>query len=423
MFNYSTVVTGLDGLIGFKNAKDPNIPNLDSGITASSSGLYFSDFHPLINTDNLEGIAVDYDGANYDIYSGTATYDISDYVIASDIAWISKTAGNAGNTPATGTYWKTSFSDWLLEKRNSSLNKLLARLSIHKKLSGNTKTYLDNVQLFDGTSRNGDTIAASGRFVGFQIELKKANNIMAVIDRIGLRFTQKQTNLTLYMFHSSRNTAVATATVSTTTGYNFEWKSPGSDWVLPYVNYSNNIDAGGKWYIGYFEADISGNAINKNYDFSSGGCGSCGGEVNYFNLWSKYLDVRPIEVTSLNGTDLFDLSNVGIQWTQNYGLNLAISVKSDFSEMAINNKNLFIDPWGKQFAKDMLDEMAYNSNVRINTKEANAEIKALQALTGAEGVKGLEEQLEDSINALAHDFAGISPVLPKEGRGIQYGAL
>ena len=378
----------------------------------------------MVNTDYLEAIAIDYDGANYSSYSGTATYDTGDYVISSDIAWMSKTDDNSGNTPAKGTYWKTAFSDWLDEKKWASLNKLLAKLSIHKKLAKNTKTYLDNVQLFDGTSRNADTIAASGRFVGFQLELKKANNIKAVIDRIGLRFTQAQTDLTLYLFHSSRNTAVATATVSTTAGYNFEWKSPGSDWVMPYVDYSNNIDAGGKWFVGYFEADITGNALNKNYDFSSGGCSGCGGaDPYYFNLWSEYLTVKPIEVTTLNETDLFDLSNIGIQWTQNYGLNLALSVQADFTEMAINNKTLFTDPWGKQFATDMLEEMAYNSNTRINSKEKSAEIMALQALTGTEGVKGMVGQLEDSINALAEDFAGISSVLPKEGKGVQYGAI
>ena len=107
MFNYSTIKTGFDGLIGFKDAKDPDIPDLDASITSTSSGLYFSDFHPMVNTDYLEAIAIDYDGANYSSYSGTATYDTGDYVISSDIAWMSKTDDNSGNTPAKGTYLKT----------------------------------------------------------------------------------------------------------------------------------------------------------------------------------------------------------------------------------------------------------------------------------------------------------------------------
>jgi len=426
MFDYSTIKTGFDGLIGFRSAKDPGIPNLDTGLTASSSGLYFSDFCPLVNTENLEAILLDSDGYDYDTYSGAATYSTGDYVISSNIAWVSKENSNVGNTPAVGDHWETALSVELEEKKNSALNKLLNKLTTHKKLSGNTKTYLSNVQLFDGTSSNGDTIAASGRFVGFQIELKKANNIKATVDRIGLRFTQAQSDLTLYLFHSSRNTAIATATVSTSTGYNFEWKTP-SEWDLSYVDYADNIDAGGKWYIGYFEADISGNAINKNYDFSSGGCGSCGGaDEYYFNLWSQYLTVRPIEVVSsdLNGTDLFDVSKVGIQWTQNYGINVAFSVKSDFTEMAVNNKNLFVQSWGLQFSADMLNEMAYNANARINTRESNVEAaRALEALSGVEGVKGISQQLEESITGLAVDFAGISPVLPKEGKGLRYGAL
>ena len=420
MFNYSTVKTGLSGLIGFKNPRDPNIPNIDTGLTSSTSGRYFDGFHPMLTTDNLEKIAPDFDGFGYDSYSGTATYSSGDYALSSNIAWQSKTDANVGNTPAVGTYWQTGFSDWLDEAYDLSIDKIVSRLEVHKKLAHAGKTYLDNVQLFDGTSRNGDTITAAGRFVGFELELKKFNNMKAVVDRIGLRFTQAQTNLTLYLFHSSRNTAVATATVSTSTGYNFEWKTPTS-WDLPYVDYSNNIDAGGKWYVGYFEADITGNAINKSYDFASGGCSGCN-EIDYFNLWSKYVTVKPIEVSSLNGTDLFDVSNVGYNWSTTWGLNLALSVKTDLSEMAVNNKNLWVDTLGKQFAVDMLETMAYSSNDRINTHAVNAS-QALIALQGPEGTKGMATQLEESINGLAEDFAGISQILATEGKGIRSGAI
>jgi len=422
MFNYSTVKTGLSGLIGFKSARDPAIPALDSGLTSTVSGLYMSDFHPMLDTDNLEASVYDYDGRDYETYDPSVTYTAGSYVKSADIAWVAKEA-TKGNSPAAGTYWKTAFSDYLDTAYDSSINKLLARLSIHKKLSQSGKTYLDNVQLFDGTSRNEDTISASGRFVGFEIQLKKYNNIKATVDRIGLRFTQAQTDLTLYLFHSSRNTAVATCTISTTVGYNFEWSTPSS-WDLSYVDYTNNIDAGGKWYVGYFEADITGNAINKNYDFSSSPCSSCGStDEYYFNLWSKYMRVRPIEVSTLNGTDLFELSDVGISWSENWGINLAFSVKTDLTEMAVNNKTLFTDPLGKQFAVDMLETMAYNTNARVNNRETNNELVALQALAGGEGQKGMTAQLEDSINALAEDFAGISRAVPREGRGVTYGAI
>jgi len=420
MFNYSTLKTGFAGLIGFKNSRDPNIPKLDSGLTSTLSGLYMSDFHPLLNTDNLEGISFNYTG--YDAHSLTATYNTGDYAISSDISWVSKTDANVGNAVAVGTYWKTGLSEWFLDSYNASLNKLIARLSVHKKLAGASKTYLDNVQLFDGTSHNSDTITTSGRFVGFELELKKYNNVKAVVDRVGLRFTQAQTDLTLYLFHSSRNTAIATATVSTNTGYNFEWKTPS--WELPYVDYSGNTDAGGKWYVGYFEDDISGNAINRSYDFSSAPCNGCGGsDESYYNLWSKYVTIKPIQVSTLNGTDLFDISKVGYNWTQTWGLNLALSVKTDFTEMAVNNKMLWVDPLGKQFAVDMLETMAYSGNTRINTKAANGELMALQALTGAEGVKGMSELLEESLRGLAEDFANISPVLSTERKGITYGAI
>lgn len=423
MFNYSLIASAFAGQIGIRNPNDPDIPNLDTSLTSSNSGLYMDDFHPMIMTDNLEAIAPDFDGFDYDSFSLTPTYSIGDNVISKEIAWKSKVDDNVNHTPAVGTYWETCFSDWLKDRYNTSINKMLNELSVHKKVIQNTQTYIDNVQLFDSTSRRGDTITSASRFVGFEIELKKYNNIKAVIDRIGLRFTQKQ-DFTLYLFHSSRDTAIGTCAITTTNGYDFEWKTP-SEWELNYVNYSGNTDAGGKFYIGYFETDITGSAINKNYDFSGAPCVGCNSiDSDYFNLWSKYITVRPIEVANgnLNGTDLFDLSSLVYSWTKTWGLNIAISVKTDFTQMVINNKDLFTDPLGKRFAVDMISTMAYDANVRINDKVANGELKATEVLQGLDNFDGMAKRYTKAIDALAQDFT-ITPVLPQERRGVRYGAI
>lgn len=424
MFTKSTVITGMRGQIGFRNPNDPNIKNLDSGLTSSTSGRYMDDFHPLCNTDNLEAVAPDFDGMNYDTYISTATYALGSKVSASDYAWLSKVADNVGNTPAVGTYWKTSFSGWLSDKYDSAVNGILYDLENNKKISKTTKSYLDSVHLFDGTRRFSDTVVKSSRFVGFELELKPYNNIKATIDRIGLMFTSAQTDLTLHLFHSSSVTAIATATVSTTTANKFEWKDPS--WNLSYVDYTNNIESEGKWYIGYFEADISGNAINKIYDWESGPCDSCGGyDRTYYNLWSKYVRVRSIEVVNgdLNGTNLFDVEKVTYSFTETWGLNLAISVKTDFTEMALNNKSLFVNPIGLRFSRDMIRQMTFAADSRFGTRASNVESKALTALAGEEGISGIETDYMRSIEALSEDFAGISPVLPEKRKGVRYGAI
>jgi len=424
MFTKSTVITGMRGEIGFRNPNDPNIQDLDSGLTSSTSGVYMDDFHPLCNTDNLEAIAPDFDGMNYDTFIVTATYALGDKVSANDFAWMSKVAANVGNTPAVGTYWKTSFSGWLLDKYDGTVGKVLFDLENNKKVSDTTKTYLESVHLFDGTRRFSDTVVKSSRFVGFELELKPYNNIKATIDRIGLMFTSAQTDLTLYLFHSSSETAIATATVSTTTANKFEWKDPS--WNLSYVDYTNNIESEGKWFIGYFEADISGNAINKIYDWDSGPCDSCGGhDRTYYNLWSKYVRVKSIEVANgdLNGTNLFDVEEVTYSFTETWGLNLAMSVKTDFTEMALNNKSLFVNPIGLRFNMDMIRQMTFAADSRFGSRASNVESKALTALSGEGGIEGIEAEYRKSIEALAEDFADISPVLPERKRGFKYGAI
>ena len=84
MFNKSSVRSGLFGLLGFRDTDDPDHGDLLSTLTASSSGQYYSDYHPLITFDNLYSIAPNYDGYNYDTFSATATYATGDFAKYAD---------------------------------------------------------------------------------------------------------------------------------------------------------------------------------------------------------------------------------------------------------------------------------------------------------------------------------------------------
>jgi hypothetical protein len=72
---------------------------------------------------------------------------------------------------------------------------------------------------------------------------------------------------------------------------------------------------------------------------------------------------------------------------------------------------------------DMIRQMTFAADSRFGSRASNVESKALTALSGEGGIEGIEAEYRKSIEALAEDFADISPVLPERKRGFKYGAI
>lgn len=427
MFNISTLKSSLIGLIGFRDSADDSIAKIDTNLLTSSSGQYWDDFHPLLLTDSLYYASPNFEGMNYTTYSGATAAD-GDKVIYSGIAWESMVGSNTA-TPSVGTLWETCFSLWLRDKTNSSVAKLFNKLQTNKKLSGSTKSIFDNLLLFEGDGKLSDTIAKSNRLVGLAISPKRINNIQVIIKQLGLQFSVAQTNLPIYLWHSSRKEYVTVQNVTTTGTNRFNWQAM-SNFIMDFVNYTNDIDSGGTWYVGYFESAISGNAVNKAYDFYAGPCAGCSNQqsnITKYNLWSKYVSIMPFYVSSgnIDGTNLPALENIEYDETTNFGLNLSLTVKPDLTELIIDNLSLITYPLGLQFACDMLEWMLFNPAVRVNPTRINASKDVIMyELTGDTETKGKRKELEESIEALAFDLSNLSAALPaNKPSKITYGTI
>ena len=433
MFTLSTLKTGLKGWIGFRNSDDPSLPPIDTDIIASSSGMYWDEFHNMLYPDLLYYCSPNYEGNSYSAYAADTTYAAGDKALYT-YPWQSKVGSNIGNTPAVGSYWETLYSVWLGERVNTSISKLFNKLATDKKLQGSTKSIFSNLQLFTGAGRLSDTITKSSRLVGLSIKPKGINNIQAVLNQIGLQFTVAQTDLPIYLWHSSRKAYYKTQNVTTTGTNQFNWASL-TDFVLNYVDFTNDIESGGTWYIGYFEADLTGSAIRKTYDFYTGPCVGCMNtlrdNITKYNLWNKYVDIMPFSVSNgdLDGTNLPAIEDIKYDETTNYGLNLSITVKPDFTEMILDNKALITYPLGLQFANDMLEWIVGNPATRVNPPRDMANIDVQRILYELAGDKatysrGLKGELRDAIEGLAEDFSDISAALPvNKPSGIRSGAI
>jgi len=411
MFNITTIKTAFTGMIGLRDTSDPDFPK--GTLTSASEYVYFNDYHPLITYENLYSIAPNYDAFSYDTWTATG-YSTGSYAKYDNVVYKSQRTMLTGDTPSlTSTAWQTPLKDWITQKKEASINKLCNQLFTNKKLNESTKTFLDSVQVVDGAGNIEDTVTASGRFVGFEIDLLRANNVKAVINYIGLQFSSAQTDLNIYLFHSSQKSAVATWKLSSAST-SFDWVDASSPETgsnrLDYVNYALNIDSGGKYYIGYFEDDITGSAIEKE-------CANV--------KWSQWAEIRPICVESahLDGYNIFDIDNVGYG-DANYGLNFSFSIESDITEMLVNKKALFVNALGYQFASDMLQEMIFNPGSRINKAQDTMSRNAvLYDWNAPDNQNSIKNQLKQAIDALGFDLSKISQVLPNKRKGIRIGNI
>lgn len=371
MFNPTTIQNCMTSLIGWRNDANTSVPQItNTALLTSDSGLYYNDFHPLLLIENIANTLPE------------------DKII----------------------------DNYLTEKVNSGINKALTKVVLEKKLNESTKTLLNSSKLFDGIGRFQDTVISNGRFVGVELEMFPSYGAKVIIDKIGLQFTQTQTNLPIYIFHTSQLNPIKTVTATTTKASSLEWLTLSETIDLSYL--SDTYDSGGMFYIGYFQDDITGQAIKKDFNFIDGPCNTCRGGANAMKVWNERLNfvrIVPVEVAngSLNGTQMFDYTKRKYNATNNFGLNFGVTVQCDISQYLCEQKLILTDLIGKQVAVDILNDMKHSTRLnRIANVSQNMIIRDLEG-DRETFEPGLAKRLSDSVKAVDFDFSKIdSPCLP-----------
>jgi len=413
------------GLVGWRQNNNPDYPTLPPSLTASESGLYFQDEHPLISIQNIDQADFNYDQFNFNAFQIGITYGVAtgpaDWVRFTDNkVYESIQAGNTGNAPDVSPLWWTEVN--LLAQKiaaitNAGASKLLSRVFTEKKLNEVTKSIFENVQLFDGAGSLLNKEIKSSRFVGFEIFLKYNRDVITVIKRLGTQFSMANALPTLYIFHSSQQEPIFTIDLTLTKANSFEWtniKDGTSEIQLKYL--SDDYSPGGSFYIGYYEDDLipGAQAINKGYDFATAPyCTTCNNDYRYWSSWSEWIQVQPFvvqqaDIVAAGGKGLlWDIRMNGYQYTKNFGLNLDLTVKCDVTDFLCRERYLFSDPLLKQVAKDVL--LMISNSVRNNTISKQTRDLAMYALNNKDNyTPGVSSQLEKSIKALSFDTSDLN---------------
>jgi hypothetical protein len=302
---------------------------------------------------------------------------------------------------------------YLQEKVNAGIVKVFQKFAMWKKEMNSTKTLLNSSAMFDGVARFSQTLVNESKFVAMKVKLKNSYGAIARIDKLGLQFTAIQTNLPIYVFHSSQKDYVQKILVTTTKASSMEWVTLSEPINLSY--YGDN-DTGGFYYIGYYQDDILGQALKKDFNFSKF-CAGCNGRsaIKIWNTRLNFMEVVPMFVSQSNYTmmEMWDYEDDVETSDINYGINFTTTIECDLSEYFIENKLLFADAIGKQVAVDVLNDMKHS-----NRANRIAEVNRNMIIRDLEGDKetheeGLAARLEMSLRSLDFDFSKIdSPCLP-----------
>lgn len=419
-------------LIGWEQNYDTSDLKISDALTVSESGLYFQQIHPLLTLQNMSCIAPDFKNITFPEYDPEKEYSKGNVVDYQGTQYKALQKAQRKQPDIESEYWVETnlFSEWLESKTKASIQKAIARYCNEKTAEGTNKPLCESRTLFDGTGRLVDTVKNKKNLVGFEIIPVRAKGVTTKINKICLQFT-KAGEYILYLMHSSMDEPIKTIKLTKVRDNSAEWFTV-DDLYLPYQSEDN--DAGGSWYLCYFQSELpeGSQAIRKDKDWSKEPCGSClRRELLAWMAWSKYLEIHPFFVNEelINTEDeslhLWDVENNQYTYDNNYGLNLEVTVSCDITDFIIEQRMMFQDVIAKQVAVDMLREFAYNSNVRTNRHSINA--SRLDILYEVDGdsssmkKSGLSYQLDMAFKAIKLSTSGIDRVcLPCRNNGIKY---
>lgn len=386
MYNKKDIISNLFGLVGWRQNDNADFGNLNTALTESRSGLSFQDTHPLVQLEYIQEAFKNYTMFSYPVYAAGTRYVKGIFVTFNNVTYASLVADNIGNQPDTSPgAWEEvdPFSKLVRQITESSIDDVLTKIFTMKKWNQNTKAIFERVQIFDGVGNIRNLEIKTDRFVGLVIELFDHQNLSLILENIGLQLTEVQM-LDIYLFHSSQlDSPVRQWTFNYQNANRFEWFSTDqNDSGLQQLKYYDRTkDAGGFWILGYYEEDLVGQAIIKDYDFGHGpGCRTCNRDYFYWENWSRFASYTPISVQSndiagkkpsqVDPVPLFDLEDLGRNYAyRNFGLNVDLTARCDLTDWISENEYLFVDPIRYEVARRLISELSMTTRNNETAKE------------------------------------------------------
>lgn len=374
MYNVQTLKQELIGLVGWRQNQDSSGWQLND-LTTSSSGLWFNGVHPMLTIDNLISVCPRFDLINSD--------------------------QNAINT---------AFTNWLKQKTEDGIVKAIEAWIGEKFENKTANNLLAKTNLFDVTGNVTDLELSSGKVVGFEFTPARQGSLAVKINRVGLQFDTNQM-IGLHLFKSGQTAPIQSVLIDYQGGGSVQWES---------VNWT--MDGEGSYWVAYDQRTIVGNAINgvRDYTFDSSGLTSFPS--------GRFFRSVAFNAGVANLNNLWDLKENHFTVSTNYGLNFDMDVRCDYTNFIVDQKSMFQNLIALQVGMDLLREIAFNPESRVNRNEANATraqiLYEIDGDTQGRNDFSLLGRYKKAMAGIQFDTSGIDKTcLPCRRRGTRYKAI
>lgn len=319
MIQADIINTKAVGIVGWRQSTRTGTPVVTVANIASASGLYFQMANGLVTVDNIKACVDD--------------EAISD----------------------------ANLNTYLADIVKGALTDIC-----HKIFSEDD--HLDTGHLFKYENKFTETLTNGTDFVGFEFDLSKRNDLSVILNNVILEFDGVQ-SVKVLLFNSQKNVFYDSETIATVAN---TAKITPVDWRL------NDLEYGGKWYVGYLRSALVSKAIKRNFQLS--------------NLQTSFpgVSIRPVRVDSWNAETMFDPSVI-IYSSDTWGMNFNLSVYKDFTQIILSNLNRFAKALQLQVCVNVVDLIS--NTVRSNKNERLAKKYAILELDGNRNNPNLPEHV------------------------------
>ena len=295
MMQPTTLLPSFQGLVGWRKPDDTDLQYTQDAdqayLYASDSGYYFNDVSHLVRLEYLDKVRLE----------------------------------------------EEELEEYINRLTNAAILDTLDQYYRQRLRSTYAKTLLSPEPVVNGAGYYRDTVIGQNRFVGFQITLKDHRSLSVHLSKVSLQLTAPQAvPLKLYLYEAGMIQPRATLDLAYTSANSVHW------YDVKGLNEQQDIylqrDLMGLYYLGYYEEDLDGSAIKKDYDGLF--CGHC---RSYSKQLNEYVSVVPISVPAAFfdvSRDLFDPSQV-VSEGNNAGLNVQLSVYCDLTNVLNRERMLF----------------------------------------------------------------------------------
>lgn len=431
MIRLSEIKEAFAHLVGWETLPEDTASGDWQEFTESESGLIYNDAHPLMTLQNIKSAMPEDFTLNYPEYSATAHYVRGDKVRVGKVVYYALVdAPSAPTDENSGWTVYPYIYDYLQKLTDKGITQTMQRFTADKKIAGESKSLLERMTFFDGAGRLSATLENRHQLVGFEIVPVRSMGVTTKIERIGFQGAGGTGMIRMYLFHSSQVDPMAVMYFNyTKTNGGFQWFTPEEPLYLPYISDGN--DSGGAWILCYNQDELPQGleAINVSKDWSRDPCGTCNiGSLQAWRELTKYLQISPFcynaPTTFAEFPEMPDIEFLKYTNTQNYGLNVEISVGCDLTDFIISQRQLFANVLQMQVAYNALRTMAMNPDVRVNRNQSNvSRMDVLYELDGnTQGRRGgLGYELEKAYKAIEIETKGIDRIcLTCNNMGVKY---